>query len=119
MNVGAHTAIPHPPDHPLIATVCMLRVGRTLLAAAATFTRNLESNLIHEEATLPRICNPRAGMPLNTKNSMFGKKVPGDLLLALTGTGHVDFLVATHLCSLTGESMNFGSGVVMNICWLR
>jgi hypothetical protein len=99
MNVGAHTAIPHPPDHLLIATVCMLRVGRTLLAAAATFTRNLESSPIHEEATLPRICNPRAGMSLNTKNSMFGKKVPGDLLLALTVSDACDFVLALLLSS--------------------
>ena len=67
-----------------MATVCMPRVGR-ILAAAATFkfTRNLESNSIQEEATLPQICNPRIGVPLATKN-MSCQKVPGALVLALT-----------------------------------
>ena len=89
-------ATPQPPHHRLIATVCMRRVGR-ILAAVATFTRNLEFNPIKEEATLPRICNPRIGTPLNTKDPIFGQKVPAALLLVITVSDARDFVLVLSL----------------------
>ena len=41
-----------------------------------------------------------------------------DSLLALTAL-YVDFLAAITLRGLTGESMNFGNGVVTNICGVQ
>jgi len=82
-----------------------------MLAAAATFTRN------PEEATLMR--NLRLGTMVDTTGgTKLGQKVPGAILQVLTDL-HVDFLIVVALRSLTGESMNFGSGVVTNICRLR
>jgi hypothetical protein len=98
MSVRARTVIPHPLDHLLIAAVCMPRVAR-ILAAATTLTRNLESNPIQEEDTLPQICNPMIGTAPNTKNAIFGQKVPGTLMSALTVSDLRDFVLALLLSS--------------------
>lgn len=96
MSVRARTVIPHPPGHLLIAAVCMPRVG-CILVAATTLTRNLESNPIQEEAILPQICNP--GTAPNTKNAIFGQKVPGAVMSALTVSDLRDFVLALLLSS--------------------
>lgn len=93
MSVRARMVIPHPPERLLIAAVCMPRVGH-ILAAATTLTRNLESNPIQEEATLPQICNPTMGTAPNTKHAIFGQKVPGALMSALTVSDLRDFVLA-------------------------
>jgi len=92
-------AIPHPPDHLLRPTSCMLQAPVRIPAAAAIFTRSLEFNPIQEEATLPQIRNPRIGTTVNTASTVFGQKVPANVLWALVSDTR-DFVLSLLLTFL-------------------
>jgi len=115
-----------PQDHLLITSDCMRRVPVWILAAAATFTRRspeFNPGPIVEGATLAvtllQLGNLRTGILLYMmRGTILGQKLlPIDLWALLTL--YVGILVAVVMCSLTGESMNFGSGVVTNTCRLQ
>jgi hypothetical protein len=110
----------HPSDHLLIVSTCIRRAPVRTQAAAATFTRpSLEFNPIMEGATLQQLRNLRARMLLYMMmGAILVQKLPPINLRALLNLP-VDILVAVIMCSLTGESTNFGSGVVTSICRMR
>jgi hypothetical protein len=89
----------------------MIHQAVRILAAAATFTRILEPTILHLRLTIGTLL-------AMAKNMVISQKLQGGFLRAAI-THFVDFLVAIGQCSLTGESMNFGSGVVTNICGPR
>jgi len=103
-----------------MASGCIRLAPVRILAAAATFTRSsLEFNPIMEGATPQQLHNLRTGMLLYImRGTIIVQKLPPIDLRAVLIL-YVDILVALALHSLTGESMNVGSGVVTNICRLQ
>jgi len=72
-----------------------------------------------EGATPQQLHNLRTGMLLYImRGTIIVQKLPPIDLRAVLIL-YVDILVALALHSLTGESMNVGSGVVTNICRLQ
>jgi len=98
-----------PGHHPVTASF----IQEAYLGATATITCHMEEATMLRDLKIGKLLDTTEG----TIPDQSHQKDPGIHMRILTD--YVEFLIAITLHSSTGESMNFGSGVVTNICSLR